>query len=127
LRRKYSVEPRQLPCGDGRLIIALNVDRFWDVVYYRPRHEGDLIGERFAVSKRILLDALRVVFAEADEPFDADAMIDYIRGTSWGSILPQLTARREPVPMPQDERQAAEHGHVPDIDYDDGWGGGDIP
>lgn len=112
-RRGYKFEPRELPCGDSRLVIAFTSERWWEAVHYKPRWDGDPIGQRFAVTKRILLDAIRVLFAEADEPFDADAMIEYIRRQTWGGPLPQLTARREPVLMPQDERLAAEHGEDP--------------
>lgn len=113
---RYRFEPRELPCGHGsRLIIAFTTDGVWEAAYYRPR-KGIVVEERFAIVKRILLDALRVLFAEADEPFDADAVIDYIRSTTWGAGLRQLTAKRAPVPMPQDERLAAEHGWEPDPD-----------
>lgn len=112
-RKGYFYEPRELPCGDSRLVIAFSVDRWWDAVYYQPRFEGDTIGRRFSITKRILLDAIRVLFAEAGEPFDADTMIDYIRRQAWGVDLPQLEAKREPVMMPQDERLAMEHGEDP--------------
>jgi hypothetical protein len=114
VKANYRLEPRELPCGDGcRLIVALTRENIWEAVYYQARYKGDPIGARFAITKRILLDALRVLFAEANEPFDADTVIAWIRSTHWGAPLPGLTAKREPVPMPQDERLAAEHGEDP--------------
>lgn len=115
-RRGYRFEPRELPCGSSRLVIAFTVDRWWEAVYYQPQYDGDPIGKRFAITKRILLDALRVIFAEAGEPYDADALIDHIKSTTWGHDAQQLTARREPFPMPQDERLAMQHGQDPYAD-----------
>ena len=114
---RYVLEPRELPCGKGdRLVIALERERHgggWQAVYYQARFPGDPIGARFAIEKPILLDALRVIFAEAGAPFDADALVDYIAATTWGAPLPRLTAKRKPVPMPQDERLATAYGWAP--------------
>ena len=113
-RRDYKLAPVELPCGPGcRLVVALTADS-WQAVYYQAQFAGDLIGRRFAIEKRVLLDALRVLFAEAGEPFDADALVAYIASSSWGAGLPYLSARREPVAMPQDERLAELHGWTPD-------------
>lgn len=114
MSREYSFGPKEIPCGaNSRLIIAYRADGMgWDVVFYSPRFRGDTIGARFSVTKRILLDALRVMFAEADEPYDADAVIRYMHSTSWGFRLPALEAKREPAPMPQDVRDAERHGWV---------------
>lgn len=115
MRRQYVFGPRELPCGHGsRLVVAFTSEGRWEAAYYQARFAGDLIGARFAITKTILLDALRVLFAEAGEPFDADAVIAHIRSTTWGAPLRQLTAARRPVPMPQDERLAMEHGWQPD-------------
>lgn len=97
-------------------MFAFTPDRLWNVAYYQAQYDGDPMGVRFAIAKPILLDALRVLFAEADEPFDADALIDHIRGTQWGAPLRQLSAERKPVPMPQDERLAMQHGWDPEAD-----------
>lgn len=111
-RRTYTFGPQIVPCGEGsRLVIALDDDGLWNVVYYAARFAGDPIGERYAVTKHVLLDAIRVLFAEADEPYDADTVVAYIAGTSWGGRLPRLTARRRPHPMPADESLAAEYGY----------------
>jgi hypothetical protein len=114
-RRLYRFGPHELAAEPGRLVIALARDSSsWDVVLYWPRFEGDAIGSRLAITKPVLLDALRILFAEADAPFDADALVAWIRRQTWGAPLPRLEPRREPVPMPQDERLAAEHGWSPE-------------
>lgn len=67
------------------MVFAFN-DGFWDVAYYR-KQEGDPFEERFAIRKKILLDAFRILFAEADEPFDAEGLISYIKRRGYPGIM----------------------------------------
>ena len=85
----------EIPCGDGaRLLVAFDGD-WWDVAYYRlPK--GAIFEERFAIRKRVLLDGIRVVFCEADEPFDADDIIRWLRKQPYGLRLRQLDRSNNP-------------------------------
>jgi len=73
-----------------RLEFDYNTGRY-RVAYYRPqynrRHEqtGE---ERIAVSRAKLIDALTVVFGEAECDFEPATVEHYLRSTAWGRDLP---------------------------------------
>lgn len=88
--------------------IVFDVSQDWyRVAYYRPKRKlerapdgtvisSSIVGEeRFTAKKRIgrkdanaLLEALTIVFGEAECKFDPLTVEQYLRSTSWGRQLP---------------------------------------